>query len=235
MTTDMESLLDGTPVGAADDQRINWDFRSWCDGLVGGASAEVRDVLEAIEDRWALDSGISRAAVIEVADGDPVRLLLSSMVWGFGTIPYGPARTSKMLGAPQLRETLADIAAAARTSAELGFSSLFRHGRSRVPELSIAMGSKFIYFAAGGLAATPGSPLVYDLNVYWSLKNIGGGWAEAPNPRKVMSSAMYAAYVSFVDDLANTRQRSRDDVEIALFGGSTWLRRQRRLDAIASR
>lgn len=129
MTTDMESLLDGTPVGAADDQRISWDYRSWCDGLVGGASAEVRDVLEAIEDRWALDSGISRAAVIEVADGDPVRLLLSSMVWGFGTIPYGPARTSKMLGAPQLRETLADIATAARTSAELGFSSLFRHGR----------------------------------------------------------------------------------------------------------
>ena len=132
-----------------------------------------------------------------------------------------------------LRETLADIAAAARTSAEMGFSSLFRDGRARV--LSIAMGSKFIYFAAGGLEATAGSPLVYDLNVYWSLKNLDGGWAEAPNPRKVMSSATYAAYVGFVDDLANTRQRSRDDVEIALFGGSKWLRRRRRLDAIASR
>jgi len=235
MTTAMESLLDGTPAGAADDQRIDWDYLAWCDGLVGGASAEVRDVLEAIEDRWALDGGISRAAVVEVADGDPVRLLISSMVWGFGTIPYGPARTSKMLAAPQLRESLADIAAAARTSAEIAFSSLFHSGRPRVPGLSIAMGSKFLYFGAGGLDATPGSPLVYDLNVYRSLKNLDGGWAEAPNPRKGMSSALYAAYVRFVDDLANTRQRSRDDVEIALFAGSTWLRRRRRLDAIASR
>lgn len=235
MTTSMDSLLDATPAGAANEQRISWDYLSWCAGLVGGPSAEVRDVMEALEDRWALDGGISRAAVIEVAQGDPVGLLISSMVWGFGTMPYGPARTSKMLATPQLRETLADIATAARTSAEMGFSSLFRDGKARVPELSIAMGSKFIYFAAGGLEATPGSPMVYDLNVYWSLKNLDGGWAEAPNPRKVMSSAMYAAYVGFVDDLADTRQRSRDDVEIALFGGSTWLRRRRRLDAIASR
>lgn len=231
----MESLLDGTPAGAAKDQRINWDYSSWSAGLVGGGSADVRDVLEALEDRWALDGGISRAAVIEVAHGDPVRLLISSMVWGFGTIPYGRARTSKMLAAPQLRETLADIATAARTGAEAGFSSLFRDGKARVPELSVAMGSKFIYFAAGGLDAPAGSPMVYDLNVYSSLRHLDDGWADAPNPRNAMSSAMYAAYVGFIDDLANTRQRSRDDVEIALFGGSTWLRRRRRVDAIASR
>lgn len=64
------------------------------------------------------------------------------------------------------------------------------------------MGSKVIYFAAGGLDTTGGDPLVYDANVHWALTTLDGAWADAPDPGKRMSSDAYADYVSHIDGWA---------------------------------
>lgn len=227
---ELQALLAEIGVDAAEKQRVDWDFQSWRHALEQAPLASVAvPALEDLEDRWATDGGIARAAVTEVAGGDPVRLLVTSMAWGFGSIPYGPSRTAKMLGTRNVEGVLAEIVEAAQGGAETAFSALFCNGKARVSELSIAMGSKVLYFAAGGRAAQRGDPLVYDANVHWALTTLEGAWPDAPDPGKRMSSERYASYVNRIDGYALESGLARDDVEVALFGASRWLRRRRRV------
>jgi len=233
--SELQALLADVGAGAAASQLIEWDFARWRDALERAPLAHVTvPALEDLEDRWADDDGITRSAVTEVAGADPVRLLVTSMAWGFGSLPYGPSRTAKMLATPHAASILGDIAEAARGGPGPAFAALFRRGRARIPGLSIAMGSKVLYFAAGGLAARRSDPLIYDANVYWALANLEGGWPGAPDPGRRMSAEDYARYVARMDGYAEESGLGRDDVEVALFRTTRWLRRRRRLARIQS-
>lgn len=228
--SELQALLADVGAGAAASQLIEWDFARWRDALGRAPLADVTvPALEDLEDRWADDDGITRSAVTEVAGTDPVRLLVTSMAWGFGSLPYGPSRTAKMLATPDVASVLGDIVESARADPGHAFAALFRHGRPRIRGLSIAMGSKVLYFAAGGLEARRSDPLIYDANVYWALTNLEGGWPDAPDPARRMSSEDYAGYVATIDGYAEEFGLARDDVEVALFQATRWLRRRRRL------
>lgn len=231
--SELQALLAETDAGAAAKQTVGWDFESWRATLKQARLSEITlPALEDIEDRWAADGGITRAAVRDVGRTDAVRLLVASMAWGFGSIPYGPSRTAKMLNTLDAATALAEIVEKAHDGADIAFSSLFSwEGKSRVKNLSIAMGSKVLYFAAGGLDSTDDDPLVYDTNVYHALRNLDGGWADAPDPGKRVSSDLYASYVRRIDGYARDSGLSRSDVEVALFEASPWLRRRRRIEA----
>ncbi len=234
--SEIQALLDRNRAGAAEGQRVWWDYRAWLTALQQGPLAEITvPALEELEDRWAGDGGIARAAVADVGRNNAVSLLVASMAWGFGSRPYGPARTARMLATPYVAVVLAEIAEAAQAGAQDGFSALFRDGKARVAGLSIAMGSKLIYFAAGGLATESGDPLVYDRNVHWALLTLEGGWPQAPDPGKRMYPRDYDTYVSRIDGYAVDFGLSRSDVEVTLFDAATWLRQRRRLAEIEQR
>ena len=124
MTTDLDHLLGSTGAGAATGQRIGWEYAAWCQTPQHSPHwRKVGPVLEDLEDRWSQEGGISRAAVVDIAEDDSLRLLVTSMVWGFGTVPYGPARVQTMLSTPHLTSELKGIAFAATGGAALGFAA----------------------------------------------------------------------------------------------------------------
>jgi hypothetical protein len=93
------------------------------------------------------------------------------------------------------------------------------------------MGSKVLYFAAGGPGAPTGAPLVYDKNVHWALTNVDGGY-NASNPDGYVSSAAYRQWVNFAADATSGMGLCPDDVELALFTARSWRRRRRRLNGL---
>ena len=108
--SELEALLADATVRRADEQRIGWSYRAWTSALTEfGFLGKAIETLEALEDRWAVDQGILRQAVVDVAGGHPLRLLVASMVWGFGSLPYGPTRTAKMLSTPDLAAKLSEL------------------------------------------------------------------------------------------------------------------------------
>lgn len=224
--TCIDELLNAPHGGSAKDQKVSWNHGSWGASLSTGTGfdlATVTDTLAKIEQHRAAESGISRQAVVAIADGDPLRLLVAAMAWGFGPVGYGPYRTRKMLTTPGmgLEETLAEIFEASGRGASDAWPSLFTNGRPRISHLGVAMGSKYLYFAAGGPGGGAGAPVVYDMRLYNALTSLSGGLATAPNPRGYVTTAAYASVVAWIDAKAEEHSLHRDDVEYRLFGAAT--------------
>jgi hypothetical protein len=212
----------------ASEQRVGWDYSAWAT-LPWPFDDRVHPVLTRLEDAWADDEGITRSAVAAAADGDPIGLLVASMVWGFGTLAYGPKRTLDMLMAPDVEDSATRIIAAAAVSPEDGFRALFADRRAVIPGLSIAMGTKLLYFAAppqGGVV----TPVVYDVVVHRVLRELAPN-LKAPSPRGYMTGDQYRAVCKWMSDIAEAvgEGRRADDVEYALFQYPIWARRQESL------
>lgn len=222
----VSQLLDETE--RASDQRVGWSYARWTDSLREQPSW-VRDVLEVLEDSWATEKGISRTAVRLAGQGDPRRLLVASMVWGFGGLGYGPARTAKMLTTSELAHKLGFITDAARESPTNGFSALFHKRRPVIKGLSIAMGTKLLYFAASPQEDEV-TPVVYDSVVAAALQELDPE-VNAPNPAKRMDSVQYQVVCGWMADRATESCNGLmcDDVEYALFQYAMWNRRRTRL------
>jgi hypothetical protein len=223
LTPELIGLLEGSR--RASDQRIGWGYQSWNKRI--GCDQRISEVLVALEDAWVADPrGLSRDAVSKAGGDDPVQLFVAVMVWGFGSLPYGPARTEKMLAETSFEKSVTQIMENARQSPEDGFRSLFVDGRPIIPGLSIAMGTKFLYFCSPPIAQTP-TPVVYDIVVYNALKLLAPDLA-APSPRGYVTAAKYAEVCKWMADVAQQADGALkvDDVEYALFQYSTWVRRK---------
>ncbi len=210
----------------ASDQRIGWSYQAWND-RIGSGDRRIKDVLVALEDAWVADPrGLSRDAVSKAGGDDPVQLFVAVMVWGFGSLPYGPARTEKMLADTGFEKSVTQIMEKARQSPEDGFGSLFVDRRPVVPGLNISMGTKLLYFCSPPIAQTP-TPIVYDIVVYSALKQLAPDLA-APSPRGYVTAAKYAEVCKWMADVAQQADGDlkADDVEYALFQYPTWVRRK---------
>ena len=232
--TQLEALVSDPASGSAQSQRIGWSYARWHRTLADRVpnNGTALTTLERLEDRWAIDGGISRQAVADIGHNDPVALLVASMVWGFGSVDYGPSRTADMLRVDDLESITESIVSAAQRSGAAGFGSLFENRATRIAGLGVAMGTKLLYFA--GLKHCTGeiAPLVYDLKVYNALRQVEGGFGDAPNPRAFVSTSAYVNVVQFMTDTARRTRVSPDDVEHALFGFETWQRRRNRLESL---
>lgn len=160
---------------------------------------------------------ITREMVFDYQDADATALLVAAMLWGFGPLGYGPYRVAQMLqgrrGGGAVSDVIDDIRTVARTDPAAGFAALFSSGRTRVPQLGIAMGTKLLYFSAGRRGDST-MPLVLDQVVYAACRRLG---LDAPDPRRYTSAVSYAAYCNDMADRAARLGIAADTLEMSLF------------------
>lgn len=169
-------------------------------------------------DRVAQNSNrITRDMVFDYQDGDPLDLLVASMLWGFGPISYGPYRTAQMLKERDVSVSVTsivdDIRTAARESPSAGFASLFSSGRTRIRQLGIAMGTKLLYFSAGRRDERQ-MPLILDKIVFTACRRVD---IEAPDPRRYTTSHSYSSYCTAMANRAESLTVQPDVLEMSLF------------------
>jgi hypothetical protein len=119
------------------------------------------------------------------------------MIWGFATSNRGPYSLRLMLtgksGGEPVSAVLASIISSARAGAGEGFTSLFdARGRTRVPRLGVAFGTKLVHFADYDSDARP-RPLVLD-NRVWLAAQALTDMPTVPDPKRYVATADYLAY-----------------------------------------
>jgi hypothetical protein len=200
------------PDGAAK-QGVPWCPPRWRRAFPGDSG-----LFEALKASSTVDQDgwmrVPRSAVFAFRDGSERHLLLAAMVWGFGSIAYGPSRTQKMLDTKDSSSRLNQIIAAARISAGAGYAALWHRGAD-IKYLKSAMGTKLLYFAGYDLSAATG-PLVIDANVLRALNHLEG--VSFPKYANQLTTTEYEEYISLAEDWGEKADASSDAVEYALFG-----------------
>jgi hypothetical protein len=206
--------------GPAAHQRVPWVPERWL------AHPKLADL--PVLDRLASVTGgrgIARSDVLVVAEDHAVDLLVASMVWGFGSIGYGPARTAEMLREGAHKHAPAIVDEVRRLGAS-AFPSLFKpNGRGQIRGLGVAMGTKLLHFAGKGDVKEKPLPLVYDIWVYEGLRRLprseqpthSDSTRAMPHPRGWVATAAYVAYCRWAADIASRHSCAPEDVEWALF------------------
>ena len=216
----------GRPLGVlepvpTDRQEVSWLLQPWVEELEGHAVAvdtleRLRAASEQAEDGSSRLTLRGRDPVREASEAtDPRSVLVAAMVWGFGTVGYGPWRTREMLDTNDAIGRLQRLADAAASDPVEAFGMLLR--RSRRPRwLGPAFGTKFLHFAAPALRSASADvrlPLVLDANVISGLEVHGhpelSRWAWMPDG--------YRQYLEAVHGHAQACGSEPDDVEYALF------------------
>jgi hypothetical protein len=151
-------------------QRIPWSGESapWPDAL------RCHPILRSgLEREVAENGGIRREFVFGHSDGDPAKLFLVAMAWGFGATKVRWPRQTEMLIRQGNTKKLSAIMQRLRLEgAGEGWSALW--GEHHVDGLGAAFGTKFLYFAGYRHALFP-RPLVYDQFVRRALNDPGTG------------------------------------------------------------
>jgi hypothetical protein len=151
-------------------QRIKWSSSKepWPEAF--RHHEELRDELER---EVREHDGIRREFVFSHADGDPIRLFLLVMAWGFGSTTVRWPRQRRMLTSDSLRPHLTEIVWQTRTCGAVAGWSAFRVDQ-RIAGLGPAFGSKLLYFAGYRHSVRP-RPLVLDDNVQRALNDPAAG------------------------------------------------------------
>lgn len=160
-------------------------------------------------------AAISRAVV--AGEAHPERLFVATMVWGFGTVGYGPYRTRLMLDdlgtRPHLAEIVALLTAGRLAEAYQSF---------RVKMCGPAFFTKFFYAVGLGAGLEP-LPLVLDSQVAISLRNLAvDGAIDAARlvrgePNVQHFPAGYTRYVALINSWARELGCRPDAIEKLLF------------------
>jgi hypothetical protein len=160
-------------------------------------------------------AAISRAVV--AGETQPERLFVATMIWGFGTVGYGPYRTRIMLdnlgAGPHLAEVVALLAAGRLAEA-------YQHFRVRM--CGPAFFTKFFYAVGLGAELEP-LPLVLDSQVAISLRTLAAdGAIDAAllvrgEPNVQHFPAGYTRYVALLNRWARELGCRPDAIEMLLF------------------
>lgn len=169
---------------------------------------------------------VSRADVTELAaaitdEASALKAFMASMIWGYGTVGYGPFRTSEIIrlnGGPEaLSQQLLDVAQVARTH---GGVAAYEHvgdrrteQRSFLRHLGPAFGTKFIYFVTRA-SAQPTTPVMDSVMCGWFNRNV-------PDARLVLDWRSTQSYRTYVEHLQLWKDSldlaDADDIEMIIF------------------
>lgn len=154
---------------------------------------------------------IERRHVFNLADGDAVPLFLAAMVWGYGTVGYGPERVGEIarVAGAEFAPRLERQRDAALRGPAASWTSFKRS--NRLFGLGPAFASKFAYFAAFERSDAELRPLIVDLNTSWAM------WDLVELPRSVELKGNYLKYVEDAHHWAALHNWRADEVEWALF------------------
>jgi hypothetical protein len=146
----------------------------------------------------------------------PLDVLALTMVWGWGNRGRGRIALQQALASPTTPHQMGRIVRQSKRGAANGFTALFNaHGRTNVPWLGVAFGTKALYFAGYNSLARP-RPLIFDINVWKATQRIRGA-PNLPSPRRYVSSAQYACFCSWAEEESTRFVVGADTIEYLLF------------------
>lgn len=195
-----------------DNQPIGWNRAMW-EQVWAGTNLPGRSALDLVAAEHHEHETIRRGWLRGLSDGDGTEFLVATIIWGYGTFGRGVKALRAMLATPDLATTVDEIVTASRRDAASGFGSLFAAGKTRIPWLGIAFGTKVVHFA--GYAHTKPPPLILDKRVYLGATALGIDCV--PDPTRYTTSAAYAAYCRWANEVADRNGVEPQSVEYALF------------------
>jgi hypothetical protein len=143
---------------------IRWPRDRWMTRLPA-FSRSLRELPDTI-DRTAVRAAVGRPSE---SGGAATAAFVVSMVWGYGTVGYGPFRVERVLRPSDAGARLREVAAAARDETGVDAYRLMANA-ARLPWLGPAFGTKFLYFCAE--PDSPAPPLILDrLVAQWLVQN----------------------------------------------------------------
>lgn len=157
------------------------------------------------------------AAAVTADDQDAQReAFVVAMIWGFGTVPYGPFRLARIMAAPQFAAHLQELTVAILDGGAVE-AYRFAHRRRRTESsflkwLGPAFGTKYIYFVSLGNGEV--GPILDEVVRDWFRVHVSGinlwvgqwGWP-----------ARYEEYAATVSDWGERLGVSAGDVEYLMF------------------
>lgn len=152
------------------------------------------------------------------------RLFLATMMWGYGTVGYGPYRTARMLTPSHATDVLSHAFTAIASG-----NLIDAYQQFRLPMCGSAFFTKYFYFIGLGAHITP-QPLVLDSVVINRLETLlqldVTQYARVTrNTQGVISAVGYDAtgylkYVQLLNMWAHVLECRADSIELFLFRGS---------------
>jgi hypothetical protein len=145
-----------------------------------------------------------------------IQAFLTSMIWGYGPVGYGPWRTKRVLDSnEQAGERLAEVA---QTIAAEGALEGFRNiAANPLKHLGVAFGTKYLYFVS--LAQPNGiengaaiAPVLDDVVRRWIAANAG-----VPLRIHCWSAKDYERFLNLLDQWGASLHLRRDEVEELIF------------------
>jgi hypothetical protein len=209
MTEVPEAVVDvmgGWEAGGRPQQpAIGWPRLRWLARFPDSA-----DLLAALPDQ--LDRATVRAACSDAANSPAAawQAFMVVMVWGYGTVGYGPWRTARVCSDTSgARERLARVAQQLAERGALEAYGLFA-GDCRLRWLGPAFGTKFLYFCPQGPEP---QALIFDrLVARWLTKNTSIAFNAGP-----WSSTTYRRYLELLCGWAAVLGVGSDEVERCIF------------------
>jgi hypothetical protein len=213
MNDRLQALLEGYRDCPVTDHAVRWAPDKWRSELGLGA---YRYVLDELADRTrpetASTRSISRKDVFELRDRGPVAVFVAAMVFGFGSVNYGPSRTSKMLATPDAEAKINSASEILLASGSEAAHRFMINPPGRLAWCRTPFISKYLYFA--GFESTPGlQPLIFDQVVQTRLASLG-------HSVRLNYTTDYVEFLRLAATFKAEFGLTREDlVEIALFQG----------------
>lgn len=199
---------------------FDWKLDSWL-----GVFPEHAEFLEQLKLQHL--GFIDRNLVKEIATSaveDQVKVFLASMIWGYGTVGYGPHRVRSIL---DQRQSINSIKSAFEflqsNDVANAYDTLITHGPDG---LGPAFGTKYLYFASGKSCTL--RPLILDKLIAEAITE-WGNLPKAINSLK-SDSRSYIEYLQLMSEAASDFEIAPEDLEELLFsnkardvGSTTWI------------
>lgn len=200
----------------APQRAFEYDAERWLKWL--GDIPGAADAINSLPD--AVDRPLIRQVVCDLEDDNIVGAFIAVMIWGHGTVGYGPYRTLQVLsdnfrdGRGLSDEVVAKLRRSISVAREQGSIEGFRHlaNEGKLRELGASFFTKWLYYitATGPLGEDGAAPILDDIVIAWINDN-------ASEQLRYGRTRSYERYLELVTAWGAPYELSPVDVEERIF------------------